>query len=97
MADEAYKGLPGAEIVFAGLSDIEAGRRSVNASAVQCAAPRLRRIGLEAPSAEGEVPAAHDLYGQLRDEYGDAAHSRYNAILTRVASFAGAAELARRG
>lgn len=97
MADEAYKRLPGAEIVLGGLADIEAGRRSVNASAVQCAAPRLRRIGLEAPSAEGEVPAAHDLYGQLRDEYGDAAHSRYNAILARVASFAGAAELARRG
>jgi hypothetical protein len=97
MADEAYKRLPGAEIVLDGLADIEAGRRSVNASAVRCAAPRLRRIGLEAPSAEGEVPAAHDLYGQLREEYGDAAHSRYNAILARVASFAGAAELAQRG
>lgn len=97
MADEAYKRLPGAEIVLAGIADLEAGRTSVNASAVQCAAPRLRRIGLEAPSAEGDVPAAHELYGQLRDEHGDAAHSRYNAILARVASFAGAAELARRG
>jgi hypothetical protein len=97
MADAACKRLPGAEIVLAGLADIEAGRKSINASAVQCAAPRLRRIGLKAPSAEGDVPAAHDLYGQLRAEYGDAAHSRYNAILARVASFAGAAELARRG
>lgn len=96
MADEAYRNLPGAEIVLAGIADIEAGRKSVNASAVQCAAPRLRRIGLEAPSAQGDVPAAHDLYGQLRAEYGDAAHSRYNAILARIASFAGAAELARR-
>jgi len=96
MADEAYRRLPGAEIVLAGIADIEAGRRSINASAVQCAAPRLRRIGLEAPSAQGDVPAAHDLYRQLRAEYGDAAHSRYNAILARIASFAGAAELARR-
>jgi hypothetical protein len=96
MANEAYRKLPGAEIVLPGIADIEAGRRTINASAVQCAAPRLRRIGLEAPSAQGDVPAAHDLYGQLRTEYGDAAHSRYNAILTRVASFAGAAELARR-
>jgi hypothetical protein len=96
MADEAYRKLPGAEIVLTGIADIEAGRRSINASAVQCAAPRLRRIGLEAPSAPGDVPAAHDLYQQLSAEYGDGAHSRYNAILARVASFAGAAELARR-
>lgn len=96
MADEAYRKLPGAEIVLAGIADIEAGRRSINASAVQCAAPRLRRIGLEAPSAQGDVPAAHDLYQQLRAEYGNAAHSRYNAILGRIAGFAGAAELARR-
>jgi hypothetical protein len=96
MANVSYKRLPGAEIVLAGIADIEAGRRSVNASAVQSAAPRLRRAGLHAPSAEGDVPAAHELYGQLYAEHGDAAHSRYNAILARVASFAGAAELARR-
>jgi hypothetical protein len=96
MPDEAYERLPGAEIVLAGIADIEAGRKSINASAVQCAAPRLRRAGLAAPSSQENVPAAHDLYGQLRAEYGDAAHSRYNAILARVISFAGAAELARR-
>jgi hypothetical protein len=97
MADERYSKLPGAEIVLPGLADIEAGRKTINASAVQSAAPRLRRAGLEAPSAEGNTPAAHDLYQQLRIEHGDGAHSRYNAILARVASFAGAAELARRG
>jgi hypothetical protein len=96
MVDTVYEKLPGAEIVLPGLADIEAGRKSINASAVQSAAPRLRRAGLPAPSSQGDVPAAHDLYGQLRVEYGDAAHSRYNAILARVASFAGAAELARR-
>lgn len=89
MPDERWKNLPGAEIVLAGLSDIEAGRKSVNASAVQCAAPRLRRAGLNAPNAEGNVPAAHELYRQLSDELGDGAHARYNAILSRVASFAG--------
>lgn len=96
MENGAFSDLPGAEIVLAGIADIEAGRRSVNASAVQSAAPRLRRLGLKAPSAKGDVPAAHDLYRQLCAEHGDAAHSRYNAILARVASFAGAAELARR-
>jgi hypothetical protein len=91
------KSLPGAEIVLPGLADVEAGRESVNASAVQAAAPRLRRVGLDAPSAVGGVPAAHRLYDQLSTQLGDAAHSRYNAILTRVASFAGAAERARGG
>jgi hypothetical protein len=97
MPDDRLKKLPGAEIVLPGIADLEAGRQSVNASAVQAAAGRLRRLGLDAPAAAGEVPAAHRLYRQLSDQLGDGAHSRYNAILARVASFAGAAERARRG
>jgi hypothetical protein len=97
MPDDSLKNLPGAEIVLPGLADLEAGRESVNASAVQAAAPRLRRAGVDAPSATGDVPAAHRLYEQLSNQLGDAAHSRYNAILSRVASFAGAAERARSG
>ncbi len=97
MRSDDLKSLPGAEIVLPGLADLEAGRVSVNASAVQAAAPRLRRAGLDAPSATGDVPAAHRLYDQLSDKLGDSAHSRYNAILARVASFAGAAERARGG
>lgn len=93
--EERLERLPGAEIVLAGIADLEAGRKSVSASAVQCAAPRLRRAGLDAPSATGDTPAAHELYSQLSEELGDRAHSRYNAILARVASFAGAAERAR--
>lgn len=89
--------LPGAEIVLPGIADLEAGRRSVNAIAVQCAATRLRGVGLNAPGVEGDVPAAHQLYRQLSEELGDGAHSRYNAILRRIASFARAAERARRG
>jgi hypothetical protein len=64
---------------------------------VQCAATRLRRVGLNAPGIDGEIPAAHRLYEQLSGELGNGAHSRYNAILSRVATFAGAAERARRG
>lgn len=97
MSAEDLKDLPGAEIVLPGIADLEAGRRSVNAIGVQCAATRLRRIGLDAPGVEDGVPAAHRLYRQLGDELGDGAHSRYTAILRRVASFAGAAERARRG
>lgn len=97
MSAVQLKDLPGAEIVLPGLADLGAGRTSLNALAVQAAAPRLRRIGLDAPSASGETPAAHALYERLNDELGDGAHSRYNAILARVASFAGAAEIAQRG
>lgn len=95
--DGRLEGLPGAEIVLPGLADLEAGRESVFASAVECAAPRLRRAGLSAPDATGAEPAGHRLYRLLSEELGDGAHSRYNAILARVASFAGAAERARTG
>ena len=87
--------LPGAEIVLPGVADLAAGRESVNALAVQCAGTRLRRLGLDAPSRDEGEPAAHLLYRRLNRELGDSAHSRYNAILARIASFARAAERAR--
>ncbi len=95
MTNEELQRLPGAEIVLAGIADLKAGRRSVEASAVQSAGARLRGIGLDATSAEGGIPASHELYLRLREELGDGAHSRHRAILARVASFAGAAERAR--
>lgn len=95
--DRALERLPGAEIVLPGIADLEAGRMSASALAVQSAAPRLRELGLEAGGVHGEVPAAHQLYQQLHRELGDAAHSRYNAILSRVTSFARAAERERTG
>lgn len=87
--------LPGAEIVLPGIADLKAGRSSTNALAVESAASRLRALGLDAPGTPGGEPAAHRLYRQLHRELGDSAHSRYNAILSRVASFARAAERAR--
>lgn len=45
--------LPGAEIVLPGLVDLEAGRKSVNASAVQCAATRLKGLGLGLQQPQG--------------------------------------------
>jgi hypothetical protein len=97
MEERAMKSLPGAEIVLPGIADLKQGQMSVNALAVQAAAPRLRLLGLEARSANEDEPAAHRLYQQLQQELGDGAHSRYNAILRRVASFARAAERARVG
>ncbi len=88
---------PGSEVVLPGLADIEAGRESVEASAVRAAASRLRAAGLSVEAGGEETPASHRLYRQLVTELGDGAHSRYNAILARVASFARAAERARTG
>jgi hypothetical protein len=95
MPEDPLKQLPGAEIVLPGLADLRAGRRSINANAVQTAAPRLRRAGLNVAPPTGDVPAGHLLYQQLRHDLGDAAHSQYNAIISRVVSFAAAAERAQ--
>lgn len=95
MKDQEWEELPGAEIVLAGVADLQNGRMSVNALAVQSAAPRLRSLGFETGNTKAVVPAAHRLYEQLHREMGDSAHSRYNAILSRVVSFAQAAERAR--
>lgn len=96
MSSEQLQGLSGAEIVLPGIEDLRAGRETVNALAVSAAAGRLGVRELVRED-DAEEPAAHRLYLRLNDELGDAAHSRYNAILARVASFARAAEHARAG
>lgn len=88
--------LPGAEIVLPGIEDLKAGRETVNALAVRAASARLGVQDLVGDEGAGE-PAAHRLYRRLNSELGDAAHSRYNAILARVVSFARAADHARAG
>ncbi|HEX5526487.1 MAG TPA: hypothetical protein VFX44_04715 [Solirubrobacterales bacterium] len=96
MPQQNLDSLPGAEIVLPGIEDLEAGRETVNAFAVRAAASKLgvkELVGSE----DAEEPAAHRLYLRLSSELGDGAHSRYNAILARVASFARAAGHARAG
>lgn len=94
MLPQEFEKLPGAEIVLPGIDDLRAGRETVNALAVGAAATKLGLSDL-VRHAETEEPAAHRLYLRLGDELGNGAHSRYNAILARVASFARAAEHAR--
>lgn len=86
---------PGAEIVSEGLSDLAAGRETVSSNAVAMASTRLRAAGIEVPEAGDGQPAAHRLYEKLAREDPRGAHSRYNAIVGRVVSFARAAEHAR--
>ena len=67
------------------------GDESVEALLVSIGAPRLRRIGLPVP--EGAFPTPeHRLYLKLAESDSDSAHSRYNALLGSLSSFANAAE-----
>jgi hypothetical protein len=89
--------LPGAEIVNTGIADLEAGRDTPQADAVLMAATRLRAAGAKVPPAVTREPAAHRLYARLARDDPRNAHSRYNAIVRRVISFARASERARGG
>lgn len=93
-AREDLIALPGAEIVLKGLADLDAGHQTAEGAAVQVAATRLRSGGLTVPQREpGAGEPGHDLYRLLADDPDP--HSRYNAILRRVDSFARALEGAR--
>ncbi len=81
---------PGHEIVSVGLADLAAGRESEASLLVSMAAPRLRALGFAVP-ADGIERPSHRLYELLSDG-DDGAHSRYNALVGRVVSFARAAE-----
>jgi hypothetical protein len=83
---EALDALPGGDLVAQGVADLREGRDWVPALLASMGAPRLRRLGLDVPSAA--VPdAEHALYRTLVDAHRDAAHSRYNAPVRRLVSF----------
>lgn len=85
--------LPGADLVATGIGDLAEGRVSLEALLVSIGAPRLRRAGIDVPAAiDG---AEHRLYLRLAEEHGDAAHSKYNALIRRLVSFERAAECVR--
>ncbi len=85
--------LPGADLVTAGLEDLHAGRETEASLLVQMAAPRLRALGYDvAEPPAGTPPAGHRLFAHLEEQLGAGAHSRYNALLRRIVSFASAAD-----
>lgn len=83
--------LPGQDLVATGLADLAAGRDTVAASLVAMAAPRLRALGFEVPAGGGGEQPAHRLY-ELLAQTEPSPHSRFNALVGRMASFARAAE-----
>ncbi len=77
--------LPGQDLIEAGRRDLLEGRDSIAALLVSVGAPRLTQLGLAVPSPLPD--AEHRLYQRLAAEYGDGAHSRYNALIRRLVSF----------
>jgi len=90
-----FAGLPGADLVADGLGDLHAGRDTVPAALVSAAAPRLRFSGLDVPERDDGRRPSHRLYELLCEQDSRSAHSRYNALIGRIVSFARAAERSR--
>jgi hypothetical protein len=90
----AHPEVPGADLVVVGLRDLAAGAHSAEALLVSIAAPRLRLLGIRVstPLLEPE----DRLFALLTEVHGDGAHSRYNALVRRMVSFARAAAVAGR-
>ena len=86
--------LPGEDLIEAGIRDLHDSRETIEALLVAIGAPRLRRLGIELPEQLPDNPE-HRLYDLLSKDDSDSAHSRYNAYLRRLASYARAAELLR--
>lgn len=85
-------GIPGNDLVREGLADLEAGRETAASLLVSVGASRLQRLGLRVPA---PFPSPeHRLYALLASTHGDAAHSRYNALIRRLVSFERALECA---
>lgn len=85
--------LPGADLVEAGVRDLEAGVESVEGLLVTRAAPRLREAGVAVPAvdAQGAEQRLHHLLGQRE---GNGAHAAYNALTRRIVSYCRARERA---
>lgn len=82
-------GLPGGEIIDAGLSALAAGEETAESLLVSLAAPRLRREGVPLPRTRWP-DADLRLYRLLERTDEGLAHARYLAYLRQVASFADA-------
>jgi hypothetical protein len=91
IASVLYDELPGADLFNSAIEDLRAGVESPAALLVALARGRLVDAGLAVPPVTGKRPA-HRLYDLLASQDPENAHSRYNALLRRIMSFAQAAE-----
>jgi len=80
--------LPGADLVAAGIHDLQHGEFTIEALLVAIGATRLRGCGLRIPDAAGCVKRPElALYDAICANEPANAHSRYNALVRRLVSF----------
>lgn len=87
-------GLPGAELIGTGITDLAREAETVPSLLVSIGAPRLRLLGLTLPDPLPD--AERRLYALLAADGSDSAHSRFNALVRTLVSFERAAALRRR-
>jgi hypothetical protein len=93
LTNQIFAGLPGADLIWEGLRDVEDKRDTVPGLLVQIGSPRLRRCHVPVPvSEEKALDADRRLYSLLGREFGNEAHSRYNALIRQLVSFERALE-----
>jgi hypothetical protein len=87
--DSTIPALPGAELIAKGQRDLARGVETIESLLVSVGAPRVRATGdgALAPFEDAELR----LYRLLRAQHGDAAHSRYNALIRQLVSYERAA------
>jgi len=90
-----FEGLPGADLITAGLTDLQSGRETVPALLVAIGGPKLKQIGINLPDHQITLPE-HRLYDLLAEEDSDSAHSRYNALIRKLVSFERAASCVKK-
>ncbi|CAN5518118.1 hypothetical protein BH24CHL9_BH24CHL9_02160 [soil metagenome] len=90
-----FEVLPGWELVRVGLDDLAAGSATIEAALVGLASMRLGSLQLDLPA--GAIPSSPEhLYELIVAEVGEErAHSRYNALRRRLASFLRSADRAQ--
>jgi hypothetical protein len=93
VSDFTTLGVPGGDIVDAGLADLAADKVTVASLLVSLAAPRLQREGV--PLGMTHRNPEERLFELLSRSNADLAHARYSAWLRQIASFADACRLAR--
>ena len=81
-------GIPGEDLVSAGLEALRRGERSIEALLVVVGAPRLRALGVHVPDA-GRLPRHPELalYRAVGRRHPGDAHTQYNALIRRLVSF----------
>jgi hypothetical protein len=79
-------GMPGRELIVAGLDDLNAGRETVEAMLVATGAPRLRACGIPVPGGD-QLDSGLRMYRLLGERDAAGAYGTYNALRRRLGSF----------